>query len=121
MAQESPFSRLRYPCLMGVVNVTPNSFSDGGQFQEPAAAVMHAGELVGQGAQILDLGAEASSFFRAGVEAVPAVEQLRRLMPVLEELRDLPGEVVISVDTRSAEVAEKVLRTWEEGGMTGSM
>jgi dihydropteroate synthase len=97
------------PRLMGIVNVTPNSFSDGGSFLDPAAAAERARELVAQGAVILDLGAEASSFFRPGVEPVEAEEQIRRLLPVLGLLRDLPKGVVISVDTRSAKVARAVL------------
>jgi len=95
---------------MGVVNVTPNSFSDGGDFLDPDAAAEQARHLVAQGARVIDLGAEASSFFRPGVEPVPAEEQLGRLLPVLERLRDLPPEVLISVDTRSAQVAEEAIR-----------
>ena len=95
---------------MGIVNVTPNSFSDGGAFLDPTAAAAHARQLAAQGARILDLGAEASSFFRKGVEPVPAEEQIRRLLPVLQQLRDLPPGVLISVDTRSAAVAREAIR-----------
>jgi dihydropteroate synthase len=97
------------PRLMGIVNVTPNSFSDGGDFLDPAMAAGHARELAGQGAAIVDLGAEASSFFRPGIEPVEAEEQIRRLLPVLSRLRDLPAGAAISVDTRSAKVAQAVL------------
>ena len=62
------------PCLMGIVNITPDSFSDGGAFLDPAAAAAHGRELAAQGARILDLGAEASSFFRPGVVPVSAEE-----------------------------------------------
>ncbi len=103
------FQELARPCLMGIVNVTPDSFSDGGKFLDARGAAQHARQLMHDGATILDLGAEATSFFRAGVEAVGAEEQLRRLMPVLEVLGDLPEQVAISVDTRSAEVAREVL------------
>jgi dihydropteroate synthase len=98
---------------MGIVNVTPNSFSDGGHFLDPAAAAGQARALTAEGAAIVDLGAEASSFFRPGVAPVPAEEQIRRLVPVLTLLRDLPaggkGGGVISVDTRSAAVAAAAL------------
>jgi len=97
---------------MGILNITPDSFSDGGAFLAPAAAATHARQLVAQGARILDLGAEASSFFRPGVVPVPPDEQLRRLLPVLELLRDLPPEpgVALSIDTRSAQVARAAIR-----------
>ncbi len=89
---------------MGIVNVTPNSFSDGGRFFDPAEAVAQGRRLAEAGAGILDLGAEASSFFRAGVMPVGDDEQVRRLEKVLPALGGLPG-VTISVDTRSAVVA----------------
>jgi dihydropteroate synthase len=99
---------------MGIVNITPDSFSDGGAFLDPAAAAAHARQLAAQGARLLDLGAEASSFFRPGVVPVPAEEQLRRLLPVLELLADLStdagGGVALSVDTRSAQVARAAVR-----------
>lgn len=103
------FTSLKTPALMGIVNVTPDSFSDGGRFFDPRAAADHALKLAAEGASIVDLGAEATSFFRAGVTPVPAEEQLRRLLPVLELLRGMSGDIVISVDTRSAEVARAVL------------
>jgi dihydropteroate synthase len=84
---------------MGVVNVTPDSFSDGGRFLEPKAAVAHARALLDEGADILDIGAESS---RPGARGVSAEEELSRLMPVLEALRDCP--VPISVDTVKPEV-----------------
>ena len=84
---------------MGVVNVTPDSFSDGGRFLDPKAAVAHAHALLDEGADILDIGAESS---RPGARGVSAEEELSRLMPVLEALRDCP--VPISVDTVKPEV-----------------
>lgn len=107
---EFDFTHLRRPCLMGVVNVTPDSFSDGGDYLETPAAVAHGQQLAAAGAQIIDVGAEASSFFRPGVTPVPPAEQLRRLLPVVEGLRHVLGEgVYLSVDTRSAEVARAAL------------
>ena len=90
---------------MGVVNVTPDSFSDGGRFLEPAAAIDHAHQLLAEGADLLDLGAESS---RPGAAAeVSAEEELRRLLPVLRALRDLP--VPLSVDTIKPEVMRVAL------------
>ena len=68
---------------MGVVNVTPDSFSDGGKFLDPAKAVAHALELVTQGAEILDIGGEST---RPGAEPVGETEELRRVIPVVEQL-----------------------------------
>ncbi len=84
---------------MGIVNVTPDSFSDGGRFLDPRSAIGHAVRLVGEGADLLDLGAESS---RPGAAAVSAEEELSRLLPVLEGLRDSP--VPVSVDTAKPEV-----------------
>jgi dihydropteroate synthase len=90
---------------MGVVNVTPDSFSDGGRFLEPAAAIAHAHRLIAEGADLLDLGAESS---RPGAAAVVgAEEELRRLLPVLRGLRDAP--VPLSVDTIKPEVMRAAL------------
>jgi dihydropteroate synthase len=91
--------------LVGVVNVTPDSFSDGGRFFDPEAAVEQARRLAAEGAAIVDLGAEST---RPGAEPVPAAEQIRRLGPVIEMLaRD--RTIVISVDTANAEVAAMAL------------
>lgn len=90
--------------LMGVVNVTPDSFSDGGRHASPEAAFRHALALVEAGADILDVGGEST---RPGSDPVPAAEQLRRIAPVLAALRAHFGDggPVLSVDTTSAEVA----------------
>jgi len=90
---------------MGVVNVTPDSFSDGGRYLDPAAAVAHARALVDEGADIVDVGAESS---RPGARGVSADEELSRLVPVLEGLSDLP--VPVSVDTTKPEVMHAALR-----------
>jgi dihydropteroate synthase len=96
---------LERPLIMGVVNVTPDSFSDGGRFVEPAAAIAHAHQLIEEGADLVDLGAESS---RPGaVAAVTAEEELRRLLPVLQGLRDAP--VPVSVDTIKPEVMRAAL------------
>jgi dihydropteroate synthase len=91
------------PLIMGVVNITPDSFSDGGRFLDPAAAIAHARELMEEGASLIDVGAESS---RPGAAAlVDAKEELRRLLPVLRGLRDLP----LSVDTVKSEVMRVAL------------
>lgn len=90
--------------LMGVVNITPDSFSDGGRYLAIEAAVAQAKALVAQGALMVDLGAESS---RPGAEPVSAEEELARLLPVLEGLRDLPA--LISVDTAKPAVAGAAL------------
>ncbi|MCA9285961.1 MAG: dihydropteroate synthase [Phycisphaerales bacterium] len=86
---------------MGIVNVTPDSFSDGGRFLDVKAAIDHAVRLVREGAAIIDVGAEST---RPGAERVPAMEQLRRALPVV---RALTAEgVLVSIDTTLASVAE---------------
>lgn len=90
--------------LMGVVNVTPDSFSDGGLYLDPAAAVAHGRELAEAGADILDVGGEST---RPGAEAVSVEEELRRVVPVVEGLTAVEAEV--SVDTSKAAVAAAAL------------
>jgi dihydropteroate synthase len=89
-------------CLvMGVVNVTPDSFSDGGRWFSAAAAVEHGLELIAQGADIVDVGGEST---RPGAQRVPVDEELRRIKPVITEL--VNAGAVVSVDTMRAQVAE---------------
>ncbi|MGE5611366.1 MAG: dihydropteroate synthase [Bacillota bacterium] len=90
---------------MGILNVTPNSFSDGGKYQSVDAAVAHAYELCDAGAEILDIGGEST---RPGSERIDAAEQLRRILPVLRAIeKQIPA--VISVDTTRAAVAEAAI------------
>jgi dihydropteroate synthase len=91
--------------IMGVVNVTPDSFSDGGLFHNAGEAVEHAMRLVEEGADILDIGGEST---RPGSEAVSLEEELGRVMPVIEELAGL-SDVSLSIDTTKAEVARRAL------------
>ncbi|MHB1036163.1 MAG: dihydropteroate synthase [Pirellulales bacterium] len=95
----------RRPLLMGIVNVTPDSFSDGGRFFEPQAAVDHALKLAAQGADILDVGGEST---RPGAVPVVTEEELRRVVPVIAALRENLA-VPISVDTSKAAVAREAL------------
>jgi dihydropteroate synthase len=90
---------------MGVVNVTPDSFSDGGRFMDPKAAIAHARDLAVQGADIIDIGGESS---RPGALPVSVEQELERVLPVLEGLKDLQKPV--SVDTRRPEVMREALR-----------
>lgn len=92
------------PVVMGVVNVTPDSFSDGGQWFEPSAAVEHGRELVSQGADILDVGGEST---RPGAERPSVAEEKRRVLPVVAALA--AAGAVVSVDTMRAEVAAEAL------------
>ncbi len=93
------------PLVMGIVNVTPDSFSDGGQFADPARAVAHGLQLVADGADLLDVGGEST---RPGSTPVDADEQRRRVIPVISDLAEQTS-VPISVDTSSAEVARRAL------------
>jgi dihydropteroate synthase len=99
VALEQRFPR---PSVMGVVNVTPDSFSDGGVNLDPRAAVASARRMLAEGAAIIDVGGEST---RPGSASVTADEELRRVVPVLEELEGLP----VSIDTSKAEVAARAL------------
>jgi dihydropteroate synthase len=92
--------------VMGIVNVTPDSFSDGGMFEDADAAVAHGLRLLEEGADLLDVGGEST---RPGSDPVGAEEESRRVLPVLEGLRRGAPEALLSVDTRSAVVAEAAL------------
>ncbi len=93
------------PLLMGVLNVTPDSFSDGGRFDGAQAAVAHGRAMCAAGARIIDIGGESS---RPGAEPVPAEVELRRVLPVIEGLR-AASDVCISIDTTKAAVARAAL------------
>ena len=97
----------RHPVIMGVLNVTPDSFSDGGRFLDPAAAIAHAREMIGEGADIIDIGAESSRPYGNPV-AVSAEEERHRLEDVLPAVARLGPPV--SIDTMKASVAAWALR-----------
>jgi dihydropteroate synthase len=90
---------------MGVLNVTPDSFSDGGRFLEPAAACEQARRMIAEGAAIIDIGGEST---RPGAEPVPVEEELRRVLPVIEALAGSPA--VLSIDTTKPEVMRAAVR-----------
>ncbi|MDR2196704.1 MAG: dihydropteroate synthase [Coriobacteriales bacterium] len=91
---------VRAPLIMGILNVTPDSFSDGGLHERPEDACAHARALVAQGADIIDVGGEST---RPGSEAVSADEELARVLPVVRQL--VSEGLIISIDTRNASVA----------------
>ena len=104
--RDAAFDLSRRVRVMGIVNVTPDSFSDGGRYLAPAAAIARCHELLAEGADMLDLGAEST---RPGSLPVPADEQWRRLEPVLTALHSARPEAVLSIDTRDAVVAGRAL------------
>lgn len=97
---------LRRPLVMGVVNVTPDSFSDGGRYLDAGVAVARGVELLEEGADLLDVGGEST---RPGAEEVPIEEEAARVVPVIVGLRERGITAPISVDTRKAEVARAAL------------
>ncbi len=104
-ARQFEFCFPRPALVMGIVNVTPDSFSDGGKFLDPGAAVAHALKLAAQGADLLDLGGEST---RPGAEPVTEAEELRRVIPVIEKLAP-QIKIPISVDTSKPAVARAAL------------
>ncbi|MFI5058741.1 MAG: dihydropteroate synthase [Candidatus Acidiferrales bacterium] len=96
--------------VMGVLNVTPDSFSDGGKFLDPQRAIEHALAMERAGADLLDIGGEST---RPGSSGTPAEEELARILPVLEGLRDRL-KIPISIDTQKAEVAEAAIAAGAE-------
>ncbi len=90
---------------MGILNLTPDSFSDGGKCRTPEAAFQQASRLIQEGADLLDLGAEST---RPGAKAVPAKEELKRLLPVLKRIRKR-SKIPISIDTTKLDVAKECL------------
>lgn len=96
------------PLIMGVLNVTPDSFSDGGRFIDVEHALSHAREMVSQGADMIDVGGEST---RPGAGPVDEDEEIRRVLPVVERLA---GEVVVSIDTSKAAVARAALEAGAE-------
>ena len=103
--QETVLQAGRIPLLMGILNVTPDSFSDGGEHNTVDAAVRQGLQLVADGADIIDIGGEST---RPGADSVDAAEELRRTIPVIEQLAE-QIDVPISIDTTKAVVAEQAV------------
>ena len=92
--------------IVGILNVTPDSFSDGGKFFEKNAAVEHALKLIEEGAEIIDIGGESS---RPGAKPIEEEEEIRRVIPVVEEILKLKPDAILSIDTTKSKVAEIAL------------
>jgi len=105
-ARQFTFTFPRPALVMGIVNVTPDSFSDGGQFEDPKAAVTHGLQLIQEGADVLDIGGEST---RPGAVPVPQEEELRRVIPVIEALAGCT-QVPVSIDTMKVGVAQRALQ-----------
>jgi dihydropteroate synthase len=99
----APLDVFRRPAILGILNVTPDSFSDGGRFKDVASAVAHARAMVADGADVIDVGGEST---RPGAGPVAEAEELRRVMPVIERIR---GLAAVSIDTTKAAVAAAAL------------
>ncbi|MDH3981700.1 MAG: dihydropteroate synthase [Kiritimatiellaceae bacterium] len=91
--------------VMGILNVTPDSFSDGGDFSDPGKAIEHALEMIEHGANIIDIGGEST---RPGADSVSEVEEIKRTVPIIEKIRE-QSDIPISIDTMKAEVAFQAL------------
>ena len=104
--QEWCLNPKRKPLVMGIVNVTPDSFSDGGKFFSPEVAISHASKLITQGADIIDIGGEST---RPGAEQVSESEELKRVIPVIEKIRIDNPTILISIDTTKASVAKHAI------------
>ena len=94
------------PKIMGILNVTPDSFSDGGRYSNLSAAIRQVEIMLAEGADIIDIGGEST---RPGSDAVSAAEQIRRVVPVIQSIRDSHPDVAISIDTTLTAVAEAAL------------
>ncbi len=92
--------------VMGILNVTPDSFSDGGNYFDPQKAIEHARKMISEGADIIDIGGEST---RPGSESINLEEELKRVIPVIEALRKEVPQIIISVDTTKSKVAEQAL------------
>jgi dihydropteroate synthase len=99
-------SKSQRPTIFGILNVTPDSFSDGGNFFSTEAAIAQADRMISEGADVIDVGGEST---RPGASAVPAREELKRVLPAIRAIRSRWAHVAISIDTVKAEVAKAAL------------
>jgi dihydropteroate synthase len=98
---------IQQPQIMGILNITPDSFSDGGKYTDTQAAIDKGRRMVEEGANIIDIGGEST---RPGAKRMPASVQIERVLPVIEGLKqNLPVDIIISIDTTLAEVAEAAI------------
>lgn len=103
---ERAFDCFERTLVMGILNVTPDSFSEDGRFFDPEEAVRHAAQMISDGAEVVDVGGEST---RPGSDPVPADEEIRRVLPVIERIAEQRPDVPISIDTRKTEVADRAL------------
>ena len=99
-------SKSQRPTIFGILNVTPDSFSDGGNFVSTEAAIAQADRMINEGADAIDVGGEST---RPGAQPVPAREELKRVLPVIRGIRSRWSDIAISIDTVKAEVAKAAL------------
>jgi dihydropteroate synthase len=99
-------SKSQRPTIFGILNVTPDSFSDGGNFFSSEAAIAQADRMISEGADAIDVGGEST---RPGAKSVPVREELKRVLPVIRGIRSRWSDVAISIDTVKAEVAQAAL------------
>jgi len=106
---QSPYSlNLNRTYIAGVLNVTPDSFSDGNRFYELSKSIPHALDMIGQGADIIDIGGEST---RPGAKPLPVDVELKRVIPVIENLVRIRPDIIISIDTYKAKVAEAAIQS----------
>ena len=98
----------RETLVMGILNVTPDSFSDGGLFYNNDEAVSHALQLIEYGIDIIDIGGEST---RPGAEKISEEEEIQRIIPVVKQIRELSSEIIISIDTTKSMVAQKAIQS----------
>jgi dihydropteroate synthase len=106
---DQPFPWGQRTCIMGILNVTPDSFSGDGIGRDLDAAITLAKDMLAAGADVIDIGGESTAYWKAGYAPVDTDEELRRVLPVIERLHSELPRVVISIDTRKPEVARKSL------------
>ena len=98
----------RETLVMGILNVTPDSFSDGGLFYNTDEAVSHALQLIENGIDIIDIGGEST---RPGAKKISEEEEIQRIIPVVKQIRELSPEIIISIDTTKSMVAQKAIQS----------
>ncbi|MDD4205929.1 MAG: dihydropteroate synthase, partial [Candidatus Delongbacteria bacterium] len=105
-AVDKYFETEKKPLIMGILNITPDSFSDGGLYQDADSAVKRCMQMISEGADIIDIGGESS---RPGSERVSSQEEIERIVPVIKKIRE-QSDICISVDTYKPDVAEAAMK-----------
>lgn len=98
---------IKFPKIMGILNITPDSFSDGGKYSQQDSALLHAEEMINDGADIIDIGGEST---RPNADSVSGDEEMNRVLPIVEKLHKLHPQIRISVDTTKSKVAEEAIK-----------